>query len=209
MGMPSCEAMPSRTRATLAGVSAQRVVRLVRRVPAIGIVHARDGPDGVAATQQRFAVRTERPPALHGGSGFKRLYGHDPHHGAVVPDLSSIRVERRVHGVGGRDPPESPGRRLAQAGRRAIDTHARRRSRSGCRSGGAHPGWLAARPAPAASSGRGPGGNSATMSLPGSPRLSWLIQSSNHGARLAHAPERAGRARTACRSRCRPDRRRR
>ena len=77
-GMPSCEAMPSRTRDIGRGVSAQRVVRLVRRVPAIRIVHARDGPDGVAATQQRFAVRTERPPALHGGSGFKRLYGHDP-----------------------------------------------------------------------------------------------------------------------------------
>ena len=57
--------------------------------------------------------------------------------------------------------------------------------------------------------GAGQGGNSAAMSLPGSPRLSWLIQSSNHGARLAHAPEQAGHARTACRSRYGSDRRRR
>ena len=209
MGMPSCEAMPSRTRATLAGC-----FRPAGSAPRPARSRHRDSPCTRRSRRcRRNAAAVRRPDRTAASLAWRfRIQAPvraRPHHGAVVPDLSSIRVERRVHGVGGRDPPESPGAALAQAGRRAIDTHARRRSRSGCRSGGAHPGWLAARPAPAASSGRGPGGNSATMSLPGSPRLSWLIQSSNHGARLAHAPERAGRARTACRSRCRPDRRRR
>ena len=61
---PARQCPPGRAR-HWPGVSAQRVVRLVRRVPAIGIVHARDGPDGVAATQQRFAVRTNgRQPCM-------------------------------------------------------------------------------------------------------------------------------------------------
>ena len=209
MGMPSCEAMPSRTRATLG------CFRPAGSSPRPARSRHRDSPCTRRSRRcRRNAAAVRRPNRTAASLAWRfRIQAPvraRPHHGAVVPDLSSIRVERRVHGVGGRDPPESPSggawhrlvagpsiHMLAVGPEVAVVVVGRIRA------------GLQRAQRQLLLQGAGQGGNSAAMSLPGSPRLSWLIQSSNHGARLAHAPEQAGHARTACRSRYGSDRRRR